>query len=86
MDAIEMRQLRSEVGWSQFKLEQVTHVSRNRIALHEQGYRSLEDWEISKIRLVLLEELQRKRQGESHNKHCLNNVSLNSVSGDHHES
>ena len=36
-----IRKKRRALGLSQFELEKITNISRNKIALHEQGYRPL---------------------------------------------
>jgi len=49
MKESEIRKLRRQIQWSQFRLEQASGVSRNKIALHEQGYRFLNNEEIDKV-------------------------------------
>lgn len=54
-----LRELRKQIGWSQFKLEESCQVSRNKIALHEQGYRSLAPEELESVLKCLRKELKR---------------------------
>ena len=59
MKGKEMRNLRRELGLSQFKLEQISSVSRNKIALYEQGYRTISSTELDQIQIALDTEMKR---------------------------
>ncbi len=61
----DVQQSRKILGWSQFRLETESGVSRNKIALHEQGYRQLDEHDTTLVDRALKNGLDRLAN-ESH--------------------